>query len=196
MKFLTYVLAIFIIELILAAFAIYEYDYTLTALQAVTRYSGRFSLVFFSIIFLFHPKTNSTLLILLPKPYHLFAFVHGIHLVELLAYVYLSRNELNPVRLTGGVVAYLFIFLMPFLATKAERKKISYKQFFAFEIIYRYYLWLLFFMTYLPRVQGKLPHVGGNYGEHVILLGWVSVMMGMKISSLIIPLPYRQHKSD
>jgi hypothetical protein len=53
------------------------------------------------------------------------------------------------------------------------------------EIVFQYYVWLIFFLTYLPRVQGTLPSAGGSYWEHVALLGWVSLLLGMKITSLL-----------
>ena len=52
-------------------------------------------------------------------------------------------------------------------------------------LIYLYYVWLIFFMTYLSRVQGTFPKAGGSYAEHTMLLGWVALMLGIKISDLI-----------
>jgi hypothetical protein len=63
--------------------------------------------------------------------------------------------------------------------------KITRKKFFTFEAIFLYYIWLVFFLTYLPRVQGKLPSAGGSYAEHVALLGWVSTMLGIKLTSML-----------
>jgi len=52
-------------------------------------------------------------------------------------------------------------------------------------LIYLYYVWFIFFMAYLPRVRGELPHVGGYYSEFVVLLAWVSLMMGVKLQSIL-----------
>jgi hypothetical protein len=159
--------------------------FSIAALQTTTRFSGRLSLFLFSLIFLMHSKPITLHNWLSEKFYLLFAIVHGIHLFELLAYVYLADVKLIPIRLAGGFLAYSFIFLMPLLSSYAQSGRITQKRFFAFEAIFLYYIWLIFFLTYLPRVQGKLPSAGGSYTEHVALLGWVSTMLGIKLTSML-----------
>ena len=119
------------------------------------------------------------------KFYLLFAIVHGIHLVELLSFVYLSGVKLVPYRIAGGFLAYVFIFAMPFVQSYKEKGRVSVRNFSIVETIFVYYVWLVFFLTYLPRVQGKLPQAGGSLAEHVALLGWVSTLLGMKLSAMI-----------
>jgi hypothetical protein len=65
------------------------------------------------------------------------------------------------------------------------RSALSGRTYSTLETIFVYYVWLVFFLTYLPRVQGKLPQAGGSFTEHVALLGWVSTLLGMKLSALI-----------
>ncbi len=156
---------------------------SLAALQTITRFSGRLSLFLFSAIFLLHDKPQTIHAWLSEKFYLLFAIVHGIHLIELLSFAYFSKPSLVPIRVAGGFLAYLFIFLMPVLAKLQQR--ISFKTFAVLENVFLYYVWLVFFLTYLPRVLGKLPQVGGSYNEHVALLGLVSVLLGTKLVGLI-----------
>ncbi len=174
-----------LLELCIIIVALLMDGYSLGAVQTTTRFSGRLSLLLFSAIFLLHQKPVTLHSWFSEKFYLLFAIVHGIHLVELLCYVYLSRVELIPIRLAGGFLAYAFIFAMPLLSDYSVAGKISPKKFFTLETIFLYYTWLIFFLTYLPRVQGKLPNAGGNYAEHVALLGWVSTMLGVKLTSLL-----------
>jgi hypothetical protein len=174
-----------LLELIIITAAVLMHGFSQTALQTATRFSGRLSLFLFSAIFLMHNKPATLHAWFSEKFYLLFAIVHGIHLIELLAYVYSTGVELIPVRVLGGSLAYGFIFLMPVLSNYSRAGKITMKQFFKIEAIFLYYIWLVFFLTYLPRVQGKLPSAGGTYAEHVALLGWVSTMLGIKLTSLI-----------
>lgn len=177
---------VLLLQLVIGVYAVYEFGYTLEGLQAVTRYSGRLSLALFSIIFLFLPQNEQRLHgVLSSKPFLVFAVAHGIHLVELLAFVSLSGNELIPVRLAGGFLAYVMIFAMPVIQLNYVQNKIEFKNYQLLLTVYLYYVWFIFFMSYLPRVQGKLPDVGGNYWEFVMLLSWVCMMMGMKLSALI-----------
>jgi hypothetical protein len=104
-------------------------------------------------------------------------------LIQLLAFVYLSGNELIPIRLAGGFLAYVLIFAMPYAQYRFEFQKISIKAFSRLNLVYLYYVWFIFFMSYLPRVRGQLPDVGGSYSEFVVLLAWVSLMLGMKLQS-------------
>ena len=178
---------VFVLEILIGAFAYFNYGFTLEGLQAVTRYSGRLSLGIFSIIFLLLPANGQRITaVLSSKPFHVFAFAHGIHLGELLTYVSLSGNDLIPIRLAGGFVAYAMIFAMPFFHKRHLTGTLDAKKFLILQYIYLYYVWFIFFMSYLPRVQGKLPHVGGNYWEFVVLLSWVCIMLGMKLSTLIL----------
>jgi hypothetical protein len=186
MKFKDALLSTLIIEVGIALLAVINYGATLETLQAVTRYSGRVSLAIFSLIFLFQNHRHISLKAILSDQYYsLFAIAHGIHLIQLLCYVYLSGNELIPVRLAGGFIAYVIIFIMPYAQRLYEKNRLSQIQFNRFGLLYTYYIWFIFFMSYLPRVRGTLPNVGGSYAEFVVLLAWVSLIMGIKISSVI-----------
>jgi hypothetical protein len=178
MPFRKIFLFVLIAELLIALLAINNYGATLEGLQATTRFSGRLSLAVFTIIFIFLPFNRSKLeQFLSSKPFLVFAIVHGIHLFELLSYVYLSDANLIPIRLAGGFLAYVFIFTMPILHFYYESGKINQKKFSIAENIYVYYVWFIFFMSYLPRVQGKLPNAGGSYPEFVALLIWVCFLL-------------------
>jgi hypothetical protein len=159
--------------------------HSLTALQTITRFSGRLSLFLFSAIFLLYDKPQTTHAWRSKKFYLLFAIVHGVHLSELLFFVYLSNASLIPIRVAGGFLAYLYIFLMPVFVKLQESQRISFKTFSVLEIVFIYYVWLVFFLTYLPRVLGALPEVGGSYSEHVALLGLISVLLGTRLVGLI-----------
>jgi hypothetical protein len=179
------VITVVVLEILLAALAIFFYDVSITALQAVTRFSGRLSLLLFSILFIVLPDLERLKKILSDRPFLVFAFAHGIHLAELLSYVYLSGNELAPLRPAGGFLAYVLIFAMPVFQLRFEKRLINETHFRAMLAIYQYYVWFIFFMSYLPRVQGKLPNVGGAYWEFVVLLAWVCMMMGMKLTPVL-----------
>ena len=173
-----------VVEVGIAALGIINYGWNVEGLQAITRFSGRFSLLIFSILFLAnHP--SDTHLWLSKKPYHLFALAHGIHLAELLTFLYISEIPVIPYRLAGGFIAYSLIFLMPILSDRVDRGTLGEKKFRIVRIVFQYYVWSIFFLTYLPRVRGMLPNVGGSYVEHVALLGWVSLLLGMKLPRVI-----------
>ncbi len=186
MKFKDALLSILIIEVGIALLAVINYGATLESLQAVTRFSGRASLLIFSLIFLFQNHKHLNVKSILSEKYFLiFAIAHGIHLIQLLSFVYLSGNPLIPIRLAGGFLAYVLIFMMPYAQSMFERNKLSLKTFSSLTLIYLYYVWFIFFMSYLPRVRGTLTNVGGSYSEFVVLLAWVSVLLGIKLQSLL-----------
>lgn len=164
-------------ELLIAVLAIIKYDFDISALQATTRFSGRLSLLIFSFIFILLPDHRHKLSGLLSNKFFLvFAIAHGIHLAELLSYVSLSGGHLIPIRVAGGALAYAFIFIMPLLSKRMSPGKLPWV-----ENIYLFYVWFIFFMTYLPRVQGKLPHAGGSYPEFVTLFMWVCILLVVRI---------------
>ncbi len=186
MNFKNAFLSTLIIEVAIALLAVINYGVTLEALQAVTRFSGRASLVIFSLIFLFQKHAYINVRSILSEKYFLiFAIAHGIHLIELLSYVYYSGIPLVPYRVAGGFLAYSFIFAMPWLENRYHQSSLTAKKFSIIVLFYLYYVWLIFFMTYLSRVQGSFPNAGGSYIEHVTLLGWVALMLGIKLPDLI-----------
>lgn len=173
-----------VIELGIIALGFINYGFNVDGLQAVTRFSGRFSLLIFSVIFLASHISNVQSW-LSKKPFHVFALAHGIHLVELLLYLYISESPLLLSRIAGGFLAYVLIFIMPLMADRNENGLVGDKKYKLLQIVFQYYVWLVFFLTYLPRVNGSIPHVGGTYLEHVVLLGWVSLMLGMKLPRVL-----------
>jgi hypothetical protein len=171
-------------ELVIIAVTLSSEGLSLVALQTLTRFSGTLSLVVFSVIFVLYNRPAITVW-LSDRFYLVFAIVHGIHLVALLCFVSLSGVKLTPIRAMGGFLAYSYAFAMPVLQEWRNNGRIALKTFSIVEVIYVYYLWLVFFLTYLPRVQGKLPLAGGSFEEHVGLLGWISTLLGMKLAGLL-----------
>ena len=172
-------------EAAVAALGVNNYGWSIEGLQATTRFSGRLSLFIFSYIFLLHPKDKPTLSFYLSNGYFLiFAIAHGIHLLELLSYVYLAGIPLVPYRVAGGFLAYSMIFLMPWFQRRSDTQKMSAPKFQILSMVYLFYVWLIFFMTYVSRVNGSFPNGGGTHSEHVALMGWVCVMLGLKLFSL------------
>ncbi len=170
------------LEAIIILFSIGSEGFTLEALHVTTRFSGRLSLLAFSLILLLYDKRG---VIRLDFAFLLFAVLHGIHLIELISYVSLSGVELIPLRVLGGFVAYAMIFAMPIIESKHQKGKISTKRFHQAEAVFFTYVWLIFFFTYLPRVMGTLPNVGGTFMEHVILFSWIIMLGTIKLISVI-----------
>ena len=186
MKFNSAVALVLLIETFCILLGIINYGWTLDGLQALTRYSGRASLALFSLIFLFHNNKAVDIRRVMSDSFFLiFAIAHGIHLFELLSFAYFSGAQPVLYRVAGGILAYAMIFVMPWVQTLHDRQKLTDKRFNQLTLVYLYYVWFIFFMTYLPRVRGEMPNVGGSYKEFVILLGWVSIMMGIKWSQLL-----------
>lgn len=187
MKFERAFFFLVVAECALILLALFNHGYTLEGLQAVVRYSGRLSLILFSLIFLYHKNAPTWLTgFLSPAYFLLFAVAHGIHLVELASFVYFSNAHLIPIRVLGGFLAYVMIFVMPLLAYLQSSGKIKQSFYSKIEFVYLFYVWLIFFLTYLARVQGNLPMVGGSYAEHVVLFVGVCILFGVKVRQMIL----------
>jgi len=171
-----------LLEAAIIIYAVALNGFSLEALHVTTRFSGRLSLLAFSLILLLYDKRG---VIRLDVAFLLFAILHGIHLVELLSYVRLSGTEVIPIRVAGGFVAYAMIFAMPVMVARHHEGKLSTKNFNRIEAVYFIYVWLIFFLTYLPRVMGTLPNVGGTFTEHVILFSWIILLGVIKLVAVI-----------
>ena len=58
---------------------------------------------------------------------------------------------------------------------------ISERKFYALGSVYLFYVWFIFFMTYVARLNGSFQNAGGTYAEHAILMGWVCAILGIKL---------------
>jgi hypothetical protein len=172
-----------LLEFIIIVTSVLISGFTLESLQTTTRFSGRLSFLFFSLMFLLIPQNERGERVISDKPYFVFAVVHGIHLIELLAFIYLSHAQLIPIRLLGGFMAYLFIFIMPGVTDRFRTEKIPANVFTKIETVYHYYVWFIFFMAYLPRVLGKLPNAGGTFAEHLVLFIMVLAVLFIRLAS-------------
>lgn len=183
------VLIILLLEISMAALTMYGYGNgpSLQSLQLITRLSGIFTLIIFSILFQFRNTRIQLDVLLLQRPYVAFATALSFYACILGLYFYLAALPVEALRTIGVLIFYGFALFMPRLVVQNEKHQLSARTFGIVEKIFLYYAWLIFFMTYLPRVRGISSPLGGSYREQIILLGWVSLLLGMKITSLLIP---------
>jgi hypothetical protein len=81
--------------------------------------------------------------------------------------VTLSGFELVFIRVIGGALAYLMIILMPLVYEKRILTKYPLSK---LENGYIIYVWFIFFMTYLPRILGKVPTATGTMSSYIALM--------------------------
>jgi hypothetical protein len=165
-------------ELFIVVISFVLHGTSLAFWQTTTRFSGRFSLLVFSALFILQADKRSYLLH--NHGYLIFAIAHGIHLIELLIFIALSQRDLIPIRLAGGFLAYLIIFVMPWIEYQYGKGKISDKAMVVLENVGLYYIWFIFLMAYIPRILGKLPDAGGTFIEHLFLFYWVLIILGWR----------------
>jgi hypothetical protein len=179
MKVKTSLLLVVVAEMVVIILGVLSYGWTIQGLQAATRFSGRLSLFIFSFIFLLHPQQKQKLINIMSDKFLLaFALAHGIHLIELLSYAYLSQIPLVPVRVAGGFIAYVLIFIMPWIY---ERNQLSEKNSKMLMLFYQFYIWFVIFMTYVVRLKGDFPNAGGTHTEYVVLFAVVCVLLVVKL---------------
>lgn len=142
----------------------------LIATQTATRWSGRLSLAIFSWLVFAHLRDARY------KPLFLiFAAAHGIHLVELLLYQHLMGNLSSLVSpgIAGGVLAYAVIFAMPVIQRKRAWTILKVRHLLVMEYCYLFLVWIVFAMTYIPRILALPGRYGGRYVEFVAILSWL-----------------------
>lgn len=179
------ILLFVLLDCLIIGGSVLTYGFSTAALQNSAHLSGSLCLLLFSAIFLLYNKPHIIHLWLSEKYHMLFAIVSAIHLGVYVALLPSLPGKLVPYRIAGGTLAYIMIFAMPFIRNQTRKGLVEPRRFFIVETVFLYYIWLVFFMTYLPRVQGKLPGTGETYAENVAWLGWVSTLLGIKLTSLI-----------
>jgi hypothetical protein len=148
-----------------------SYGDTTAFFQAAARLSGRVSLLFFLIFGIYttvYPSVKTGIELKVKTSLSKdFAIVHVIHWMFLAVAVTLSGFELVFIRVLGGALAYLMIIIMPLVY---EKRLFVDKPLPILQNGYIIYVWLIFFMTYLPRILGKVPKVTGSLPTYIALM--------------------------
>jgi hypothetical protein len=170
----------FLLEVLVLILSYFESQGDTTAFfQAAARLSGRVSLLYFTLLFVYatlNPSLKKEDIlqykIILTRN---FAILHLIHWVLLATAVSLSEFDIVPFRLAGGALAYLLIVFAPFVLTKKVLKNTNLP---IAQTVYLLYVWLIFFMTYFSRVRMQSTHVTGSMTAYYILMAFVIGLLG------------------
>jgi hypothetical protein len=154
--------------------------------QACARHSGRVSLAFFTLLFVYHTiEPNVEEGKILNIKYILarnFTIIHIIHWFLLVVAVKLSGFELVPFRVAGGAIAYIMVLFLPYILKRRIFKKISLGKIFN---IYLSYVWLIFFMTYVARLTSEDSLFTGTKSSYILLFIFTSGIMLWRIFILL-----------
>ena len=170
----------------LAAYA--GYGSGIEGLQAVTRYTGRAGLLWFSILFVLaaehrYADTNRARQAL--AIVRGFAVHHAVHLVLLLSYLEASGHPLVVSRAAGGMLGYVLLFAMAAASTDTARRRIGSTRWKALHQLGLWYLWIVFVLTYLPRLEGKLPDAGGGPKEFAACMLLLVVLAAFRVAAML-----------
>ncbi len=169
------------LELIVLLMAYLENQNSTTLFfQSAARLSGRVSLLCFAFLFIYatlqdYTKPDREVLRITYLLACNFMIIHVIHWVLLANAVMRSGFDLVPMRLVGGALAYGMIVLLPFSLKEVKNKTIDHKGFKTFPIhlvmsSYLTYVWIIFLMTYVSRVNGSATHVTGSMSAYTFLI--------------------------
>jgi hypothetical protein len=154
-------------QLLIILYSFLMEDLSTASLQTTTRLSGRLSLALFSWLVIIHLRDQQYKSLFL-----IFAVAHGIHMLELISYQYVLGNisSLVTPRVAGGMIAYVFIYLMPVI--ESRKPGLSEHTVIKIEYFYLLFIWGSFVMAYIPRLFSTKIY-GGSYFEFVILFAWL-----------------------
>lgn len=180
----------FLLEIFVVWAAWQESDGATTAFfQSAARLSGRVSLLFFGVFVVYagrfpNVEAGSEHLKIKGRLAFDFMVVHVIHWFLLAAAVRLSGFELVPFRLAGGILAYGLVVAMPFILRGQIRLPWSVA---LTQHLYVFYVWLIFFMTYLTRIQGKTPTATGSMSFYYFGMGACIALLSFYLFPIRIP---------
>jgi DMSO/TMAO reductase YedYZ heme-binding membrane subunit len=105
---------------------------------------------------------------------------HTVHLALLLTYLHESGHPLVASRAAGGMVGYVLLYAMMAASSDSARRRLGSTGWRAFHHAALWYLWIVFVLTYLPRVLGKLPNAGGGQAEFAACLSLLIVLAALR----------------
>lgn len=170
--------------------ALTGYGLSIEGAQAATRYTARLSFLIFALVFsisawhhFWRNELSATLLANRRRLGLTFAYAHFVHLACVGIYVGLSGARPQPLRLAGGVMAYLLLTATVATSNDTAVRKLGHRRWKQLHTVGLYYLWFVFFMTYFPRLQGKLPGVGGGFVDFVVFFSVLLAIMGLRLTA-------------
>jgi methionine sulfoxide reductase heme-binding subunit len=175
--------------------AVLSYGQTVEAAQAMVRFTARISLFIFSLVFvasslhrIFRSDFTAALLKNRRQFGVSFAFSHTAHLLSIIIFFRLSGTQAPMLTLIFGGLAYLLIYAMAFTSNNWSVKKLGAKNWKILHKVGVFYIWSIFFITYLGRVlPGKVdePKPGGTKTEFVIAFLVVLAILSLRIAAAV-----------
>jgi len=161
-------------------------------LQAVARFSGRVGLFWFALVFsiapLHHFLRSDWTRLAMRRRRHLglaFGVHHLVHLAELLVYLQVSGNPLDPSRAAGGMLGYVFLVAMMATSSDAAVARLGAGNWKRLHRTGLWYLWIVFLITYSSRLAGKVPNAGGGTAEFVVCISVVLALAALRAAALV-----------
>lgn len=175
-----------------AAFALLLHGSGIEGLQALARYTGRAGLLWFALVFSISPwlrlAPGERARAAMRSRRRLglaFGVHHFVHLAVLLAYLAASGQELDPGRAAGGMAGYVAIALMMATSTDAAVKRLGAANWRRLHRTGLWYLWIVFLLTYLPRLAGEVPAAGGGPAQFVPCVLLLAAIAGLRIAAFV-----------
>jgi DMSO/TMAO reductase YedYZ heme-binding membrane subunit len=186
------------------AWAIFYYGQTVEAAQAMVRFTARISLFIFALVFsasslhrLFGSDFTAALLRNRRQFGVSFALSHTVHLLSIIIFFSLSGDQAPKLTLIFGGLAYLLIYAMAFTSNDWSVRKLGAKNWQRLHKLGVFYIWFIFFITYLRRIlPGKAdePKPGGTKTEFIIAFLVVLVILSLRIVAAVSERAGRQVK--
>ena len=166
---------------------ILSFEFTEESVRVLIRWSAKISVSLFSLSFMSSAlnaliKTDMTKLILRWRPQMGLSFTvfHTAHLFFLL----LLQSCFHPVftlaktsSLIGGGMAYVLMYLMAVTTFPSFKKRLTVRQWSILHTIGSYWIWLIFFRSYLKNVLFR--------GEEYVLFVLISMAMLFRILKIL-----------
>jgi methionine sulfoxide reductase heme-binding subunit len=180
------------------------YGQSIEAAQAFTRFTARISLLIFAVVFsasALHKifRNQYTAELLRNRRYFgiSFAYSHTVHLLAIIIFLRLSGDEAPMLSVVFGGFAYLLTYAMAFTSNDWSVKKLGAKSWKALHKTGTFYIWFIFFITYLRRLlpaKSGDPIPGGSKAEFVIAFLVVLAILSLRIIAAVASRAGRQAK--
>ena len=175
--------------------AFVSYGQTVEAAQAFTRFTARISLTVFVFVFtasalhrFFRSDFTAALLKNRRQLGLAFAYSHTVHLVAIITYLTMIHRTPSPTAFIFGGLAYLLLYLMALTSNDAAVRKLGAKNWKRLHTVGIFWLWFIFFTTYLMRLTPSAaanPRPGGTRTEFIVGLLIIVAIMALRIAAAV-----------
>jgi hypothetical protein len=179
------------LEFLIAAAIFFQTGFSIVSLYTLEEAIHILTIAVFSVIFIVQNK-HVLFKILSPFVYTLFSILYGTYfLIFAISHATRQRSFLD-LEAWLSITGLSITIVLAAIEVRAYSKQITAHRFYLSEQVFAYFIWATFFVFYYTKVEGTSTQITTSHLHDVIILAWVSSLLGYRFSRLVTLNPFKR----